>query len=76
MAFPDCGAKRGHLGGCPRGPKPEKNRRGEKPSKGHVHNYVTVRQNLIKDGPMKGKTIYFMECLNAGCPKPDKMEIR
>lgn len=37
----------------------------------HVHNY-----QLVRTVQKKGKTYYFYECLNPGCPQPNKMEIR
>jgi hypothetical protein len=41
---------------------------------GHVHNYVTVRTAKTQDGT--NRTMYFMECANPGCPKPNKVDVR
>jgi hypothetical protein len=41
----------------------------------HSHNYIVVRTVTKKD-PKTGKvtTFKFMECINAGCPSPNKVE--
>lgn len=41
----------------------------------HKHKYITVRTvTKVVDG--KTVTYYFMECVNPGCPKPNKMEVK